>query len=572
MSLRFILGRANSGKSTLIYDEITRLVQSEPDGPPLWLLVPEQATFQAEQALAERLGGIMRVRVVSFQRLAYNVLNSVSGAALVPVGELGRSMLVRKVIEEKKKELKIFARSASQPGFAEKIVSLVSELKRYRVKPDDLASALKNHAQLMQPTLRNKLTDLHTVYACLQDQYDGVSLDSDDSLEWLAEHVRDFDLIRSTTVWLDGFTGFTPQEYAVISALLGMSSVVVALTLDAAFTAAWLEMSHPFYTPWVTYSKLRQASKHLSVACEQQVLEYQEMSNKPRSKPLAYLEQTYLDRQFPPYEGEIGGDICLVRAATRRVEVEAAAREIIRLCRDLGFKMRDICIVVRDISLYEPLLSTVLPVHDIPFFLDKKREVQHHPLLELVRSILEAVLSDFPYEATMRALKTDLFPISRDEVDLLDNFSLSTGLRGSRWIDERPLTLANPETEAKLNVSRDKIAPYLRYIKIAVEKGDTVLDFAQGLYGFLDSLQAGTVLQAWANQAESRTDMDTALLHAQVYQSLLDLLDEMVRTLGTESIPFASFVKVLDAGLSSISLGLIPPSLDQVIIAELGRS
>ena len=165
MSLRFILGRANSGKSSLIYDEITRQVQSEPDGPPLWLLVPEQATFQAEQALAERLGGIMRVRVVSFQRLAYNVMNHVAGAALTPISDLGRRMLVRKTIEEHKRELKLFARAASHPGFADKVVELISELKRYRVKPQLLDELLGGEAALaLPPTLRNKLHDLSIIY------------------------------------------------------------------------------------------------------------------------------------------------------------------------------------------------------------------------------------------------------------------------------------------------------------------------------------------------------------------------------------------------------------------------
>ena len=110
LSLRLILGRAGSGKSTHIYREINRLVADRPDGPPLWLLVPEQATSQAERNLADGgvVPGLMRARVVSFQRLAYQSLHEVGGAALVQISELGRRMILRHVLEEKNKSCAFF--------------------------------------------------------------------------------------------------------------------------------------------------------------------------------------------------------------------------------------------------------------------------------------------------------------------------------------------------------------------------------------------------------------------------------------------------------------------------------
>lgn len=571
MSLHFILGRANAGKSSHIYDEITRLVQAEPDGPPLWLLVPEQATFQVEQSLCERMGGIMRLRVVSFQRLAHIVLNSVAGAAMVSIGELGRSMLVRKVIEEKKKELRLFGRSASQPGFAEKLVEIIRELKRYRVRPEDLERVLADSTP-MQPTLRNKLADIRVVYASVQEHYAGVSLDSDDRLEWLAEHVRDYSSIQGTMMWIDGFTGFTPQEYAVIAKLLAVTDVNVALTLDPTLTRAVLGIEHPFYTPWETYSKLHQMSTQLGIDYDDKGLYVADEARGLKPNALTYLEQAYLDRSQGVFSGEPGQALAVVAAATHRAEVEAAAREITTLCRDEGYRLRDICIMVRDISLYEPLLSTVLSQHDIPIFIDKKRDVQHHPLLELIRSIQEAVLADFPYEPTLRALKTDLFPLSRDEVDLLDNFVLATGLRGNRWTEDTPLVAADPERSLELTEARNKIAPFFKRLKLALDRGPDVSGFTHALYDFLESLRVGDTLLQWARLAEANADLDTARLHTQVYEAVLKVFDELHKTLGQEAIPLAAYAKIVDSGMAAIKLGLIPPRLDQVIISELGRS
>ena len=66
MAIRFILGRAGSGKSRQIIEEIkTSLEQGGHE--PLLLLVPEQFTLQAERDLITGLQakGIVRAEVLS---------------------------------------------------------------------------------------------------------------------------------------------------------------------------------------------------------------------------------------------------------------------------------------------------------------------------------------------------------------------------------------------------------------------------------------------------------------------------------------------------------------------------
>ena len=61
-----------------------------------------------------------------------------------------------------------------------------------------------------------------------------------------------------------------------------------------------------------------------------------------------------------------------------------------------------------------------------------KRASVHHPLAELVRSSFE-VLHGWRYDAMFRCIKTDFFPITREEADLLENYVLTFGIRGRRW-------------------------------------------------------------------------------------------------------------------------------------------
>lgn len=586
MGLRLILGRAGSGKSSRIYQEVSAEVLADPQGPPLWLLVPEQATSQAERNLAAAgpVPGLLRARVVSFQRLAYQLLHEVAGAALVQVGELGRQMIIRRVIEQQKPELRTFHRAAGQPGFTHKLAQLISELKSCRVTPDDLANLLAEPTHQLSPTLQNKLHDLHLLYRQLVEQYGSTYLDTNDCLNLLAANLHESSSLAKRPIWLDGFSGFTEQEYAVIEQLLvACPQVSISLTLPPDRLARRLRDDDVFFSPWRTAQELRRRATELGIACEPVLVASDGNLRAQGQTALQYLEANYFDRLQPPMPEPPAG-LQLVAASNRRAEVEAAAGEIIRLCRTEGYRYRDISITLRDFANYDYLLTTILTDYGIPHFLDQKRPVDQHPALELVRSALETVLENFLYEPVFRCLKTDLFPIDRDAVDRLENYVLASGIRGSnRWLAEADwLPLAGvgdddqpqeaTESPQQLNAARRIVAGCLGSLQRELQAGQTVRDYATALYRFLAELQVGEQLLGWAEQAAADGHLESASLHAQVWAALVGLLDELVAGLGQSALPLNEFARIVDSGLETIELGLIPPELDQVVITSLGRS
>nr|WP_262392448.1 hypothetical protein [Sporolactobacillus inulinus] len=81
MSVRFILGRPGTGKTSACLTDIRRKLQEQPDGAPLIYLVPEHMTFSLEDTLASTpdLGGMTRLNVYSLPRLALRVCNRQEG-------------------------------------------------------------------------------------------------------------------------------------------------------------------------------------------------------------------------------------------------------------------------------------------------------------------------------------------------------------------------------------------------------------------------------------------------------------------------------------------------------------
>ena len=188
LQLELIYGRAGTGKSQLCLDEIQRELRNSPDGVPLLLLVPEHATFKLEKELASTkdLGGFTRAYVMGFRRFAHRVLLELGGALKPRISDLGKRLLVHRILSARESEFSAFARAAKQRNFTETIVNLIEEFKSYRIESAAIYSASQQVNDVM---LKQKLTDLSLIYTDFADYMDGKYTDAEDCLNLLAEKI-----------------------------------------------------------------------------------------------------------------------------------------------------------------------------------------------------------------------------------------------------------------------------------------------------------------------------------------------------------------------------------------------
>src|SRR6185312_10522312 len=131
VQIRFLLGPAGSGKTFRCLSEIRAALGASPDGPPLILLAPKQATFQLERQLLadDSLRGYTRLRILSFERLAHFIFDELHNAAPKLLDEEGRLMVLRALLAKKRDELKLFRASARLTGFAQQLSLVLRELQ-----------------------------------------------------------------------------------------------------------------------------------------------------------------------------------------------------------------------------------------------------------------------------------------------------------------------------------------------------------------------------------------------------------------------------------------------------------
>ncbi len=620
MSIRLVIGRAGSGKTARCLQEISERLEKEPLGPPLILLVPEQATFQAEYALIRKPGisGTIRAQVLSFRRLAFRVLQETGGTARVPITETGKKMLIYRIVRHVNKQLKIFRHADEQMGAIDNLHDIINEFKRYLLDPQKLqshADTYQNFFKERSHLLADKLQDLTLIYSHLEQALSGLYVDSEDLLTMLASAVEDSHYLAQAEIWIDGFHGFTPQEYAVIAQLM-KKCIKVNLSLCA--DRIYQPQENPdeldlFYPTADTMIKLRSMAAEHNVAQEVPLLLQRDPLPRFRRSPaLQHLEQAgdgVVPWQSSCENGErpLGEQITVQAAVHRRAEVEAAAREILRLVRDGGYRWRDIAIVIRNGEDYQDLLETVLADFGIPYFFDQKRPVVHHPLVELIRSALEIVNGNWRYDAVFRAVKTDFFdsPTAahenggdkqkdgsgktfgdyRSRMDKLENYVLAFGIQGSRWTnpekwsyqlyrsldDDRPETVKSADLE-QIHRDRMRIVTPLKAFQESLKQADSVKAMCEALYRLLIDLRVPAALDRWSRACLRDGQAEKAREHAAIWDSVITVIDQLVEMLGEEKIGAELFAGILETGLDSIRLGLVPPALDQVLIGSIDRS
>ena len=231
MALQFIFGPSGSGKSYYIYNKIIQESMENPDRQYL-VLVPEQFTMQTQKELVmlHPRKGIMNIDVLSFERLAFRVLEETGALSQELLEETGKSMVLRKVAQEKKRELKLLGSKMNKQGYVSQLKSMVSELRQYEIGAEDLDRLLENVKE--KPELFYKLKDIQTLYKGFFDYLEGKFITQEEVLDVLAQRAEQSGKLRDSTVVLDGYTGFTPIQIQVLEKLLKLCrQVYIPLTM-----------------------------------------------------------------------------------------------------------------------------------------------------------------------------------------------------------------------------------------------------------------------------------------------------------------------------------------------------
>lgn len=556
--LQLILGPAHSGKTDHVYQCLRNRLEEQ---SPSWVLVPEQFSLSTEKEILTRFGlpSQKQIRVLTFSRLCNLVFHACGPLRMAYIDGAGKHLMTAEALHREEKNLTALRRNLRQNGFVQILTDTFSECKRYGVSPEALSLAAK---ETRQETLSSKLKDLSLLYQRYNQLIEAHHADAEDNLTLACPRIGESDLFHGALFVLH-FRSFTPVEYLALGELMKKTDLTVVL--DHSDDPRYGSLFAPAER---TIRQLCQVAEDLGVPVSKPI----HLSPPQADNALSYLQQYYFDYRAKPCSFPHTAIHSMV-LRNRYREAEAAADLILRLCRTRGDRFRDFLILARDTTPYLRILPAIFQKRGISLFLDLRQSIIGEPLVRLLCGMLEILAYGHSYERVMTIARTELFPLSRDDLDQLENYILATAPSHAMWQTE--IWDYQPEEASfdlsRINHTKNTLLSGVTHLQNTLSGTKTGGEIASAL---LDWLRSGPLAEAIQSRAESAMDEGNAPLadtYRQVWNSVLSLLSQWTAVMDQTPMTYRRFSELFAETCQGIEIGQIPQTLDCVVFSRIDR-
>ena len=553
MGLRIIYGKAGSGKSEYIYNEI----EYKNNNKKIYIITPEQYSFTAEQKLMKNKKAVIGTEVITFNRLAYRVLNEYGGVIHTNITKCGKAMLIYSILQAEKNNL-IFLNKTDEN--IELCMRIISELKKHAVYVNDLKK-IKEHTQ--DKYLKTKLEDIILIYEKYQEKIQNNYIDETDLLSMLAENIDKVDILKNATVYIDEFVGFTEQEYSIIRKIIEIAnSVTITMCVDNLNfdTNPGIDI---FYPNKVTLKKI------INLLDKNSIIEKIELKEQHRFKnnELKSIEKNLYN--IKPKKATNDGIIKMFLAKNYYTEIEYIAKQILKLVKEEKMRYKDISIITKNIETYSSLTKTIFKKYNIPVFIDEKRDLNQNIIVQYILAILEIYGKNFSYESVFNYLKLGF--LNNEDYFKLEKYCIKYGIKNNKFKKDFIFDMDEKETEY-LNEQRKQIIEPLIDLKDKIDQNKTVKNISKELYQFIQEQYIEEKIKNKIKELEDQGYVELAKEYEESYKIIINILDEMNLIFGEEKITLDKFRQIFKIGIKNSGLGKIPGTQDQVIMGDIDRS
>ncbi len=556
--LQLILGPTHSGKTQHLYQELKKRLDT---GETSWILVPEQFSLFTEKEIITHFGlpAQKQIKVLSFARLCNLVLHELGPLRMQYIDGAGKHIVAARAMELAEDKLTYLKRNLHQKGFSKVLADTLSECKRYGVSPQALQFAAE-HTQL--PELSQKLDELSILFetynALIEEQY----ADSEDNLTLICPRLKQCTFLKGK-LFIRHFRSFTPVEHQVLGELI--QKLHVSVLLD---TSDKNQYGGIFAPVEGTLRKLRETAAKLGVEETPPI----HLTPKEPKDALSYLQQNYFDFRAKPFLGK-ADSVCLYEAQNRYREVEAAADLIVRLCRTENYRFRDFLILARNTQSYARILPSIFRTRDIPVFWDAKEKLSSQPLLRLLFGTLDILAYGHSYERIMTIARSEIFPLTRSQVDRLENYILATAPTHAMWQasvwDYLP-SQGDYDLE-EINTTRTLLLSGVQGMQKFISGRKTGGEIAAALLTWLKDSGLSQRIADLAQEALDAGDTNLSETYQQSWNATLAILSQLASMMQDTPMTYQQFAELFEETCLDTEIGRTPQALDCVVFSQIDR-
>ena len=567
MGLRLVYGKSGTGKSTFLFNEIKEKISGD---KKIYIITPEQFSFTEERELINAVGtgAALNAEVLTFNRMAYRVMNEVGGATKTALSPCGKAMLIYNILLNEKSNLNFLGKSDEN---IELISTQITEFKKHGVSLENLDEMIESSKDKY---LKSKMNDMKIVFSKFEETIQNKYIDENDVLTILANQLAETNIFENTLIYIDEFVGFTKQEYDIIKILLNMASQVTINICTDSLEESNSPDTDIFYANKQTVQKIKDVAKEANVKMDKPV--FMEKVWRFKNDELKHIEKNLYSIPYKKYENENLKNIHLFLANNQYSEIENIAIKIVKLVKNEGYRYRDISIITKNLDTYSNLCKVIFNKYQIPVFIDEKKDLSQNIIVKYLLSILEIFAKNWSYESVFNYIKTGFLDIEPEEIYALENYCLKWGIKYSKWYkgewnfhDEDDTNRA--QIERFREIRKIIVNPLIKF-KENLLGTNSAKEITKRLYEFLIENEIDRKLEEKREELLNLNKVEIATEYETSWKIIMQVLDEIVLVFGDEKITFERYMQILKTGLGNSNLGKIPGTQDQVILGDIDRS
>lgn len=562
--MKFVLGRACSGKSKYIVDKAAEASLTKQS----IIIVPEQFSFETERSVLHTAAfNPDNIKVLSFTKL-YNQVSKECGFGNLPTMTDGeRILLTDMALKQSAEQLNVLRKFASYPDFALKVADTIRDFKFAAVSGEKLY----NIAEEIGGGTGEKLKDISTIMSVYDALISDKFIDPSDYLTRLYYLLSDFEFFKNKAVFFDSFTGFTGQQNNIIKRIF-------AQTDDVTLSFCTDDISSTDYN--IFYNINRTAVSILDSAREYNVELTETVCldcNYYNNEALKRLEASFFKKREELDDFTSNDAVKIISCSDPREEAFAATNIVRNLVDLSGYRYRDFIIVARNADTYKNHIELFCKKNNIQCFYDKKVRLIDTALYIYIDLLLQ-LSESFSTNNILNFLKTGFNGYSKEDIYSLEEYAYVWNMSGASWDKDWEMNPAGM-TERPMNDKQIKLLENINNIRRSVyEKLNGFLSSFKGdaknrskaIYNFLVSENIGENLSFLCSFEEERGNRFEASVLRQSWDTVMGVLNSLAR-LYNGNITSKDYHRAFSISCKAIEIANIPQMLDEVTFGSADR-
>ena len=525
---------------------------------PVVLLVPEQYTLQAERELVAglHLPGLIDIDVLSPRRLVRRIREYGGHSGLAPLDDRGRSMAIAQALALVKEQLVYYRRVALAPNLPDKLSVLIADLQRAGLTPE----AIGEHAAAMPAgALKAKETDIALIWRTYLQVIEGRFADETMQQRETVSRLQASGVLTGAAVFVYGFDVLPrPMCELLAEAAALCSSLIVTMTMDARDTGD----GRIFLTQRRSAAELMEMLQARGIPV---TWRYLPAGEDDRDPALQHLEKHLFTRIAVPFAGDSSA-VAAHAAANPYAEAAYIARTL-RQWHDEGTPWQRMAVALAESAAMPGILAVTLRDAGIPHYVARKDGAARHGLCRMLLGALRCATGGYATQDVLHMAKSGFSPLTGDEAHLIENYAIANGIDHGKWT--KPFTRGeDAETTEALRLRLISPAETLR---MRLREAKTATQSVEAVYRLLEDVDAYCVLLAREEELLARGMAAEAAANRQVWQMIMDLLDQLHALLGEQRANMKDIARFVESGLTGASISSLPPQPDAVMLGEAGH-